>query len=353
MKIQRYLILVVALLSGYMLNSDVIVLPLFGLNPVRWIRRGSQDALRSIIHVKQTAKAQTKREKIYDEDLFDGWEDISVDKECHKFEPKAPIKLEKTASASTKFVFVMGLEGSGHHLIRPLFSSCKVCYCPRHSPAFSLGRNRMLGGLFGANVTRKALTKQMKGLMSELRKQRLYQNKTFFINAYCSSWGTGELSYPNYIHTCREYKYPNPHLLASLFENQHLDFRILFLKRDLFDILLSTTIHRRFQTWDEGIEIYSKMVKILSKQVSLLSQEFFTCLDYDTLPEVNSGIGNFLGTDRKGFSIVKSVEQNFRHSSRKWLNDSRFNTLFSKKQEPRFISLNQALTTLYTTLCNI
>lgn len=241
-------------------------------------------------------------------------------KTCRRIVPGPPSisypqTLQKTVfSNKTRFVFVMGLEGSGHHMFHKVFAKCKKCKCIPSLHNFRFCQNSNKKGLFGSEITREEITQEMDYLQAEAEKWTSMKDATVFINTYCIT--CGESSYPNYGGHCRRYKYSDVRLMAEIFESLEIDFRVLIVLRNAVDVLLSTTVHRGYGEWVSAAQHYSAMVRdvMMHSQLERLDKAFFTYLDYDLLPDVPAEIGEFLNVNGRHFQLKDAMNDQFRKS---------------------------------------
>lgn len=198
---------------------------------------------------------------------------------CHKIEAgpggagtSYPELLPKRSFGGTRFVFLAGLEGAGHHALGKFFSDCGAiysghCICPKHlwatnttnavNVTTTLSSARNLKGLFGASLEKPYLEphRPLFEQFAAIRDHPRTQGKTVILNTMCRAFGEGEMSYPNFIGRCRSWRIPDVRLLADVCESLGIDFRVLVIVRRPMEILLSTVVHRHFHSWSSGAQM--------------------------------------------------------------------------------------------------
>lgn len=250
-------------------------------------------------------------------------------RECNKIEAGIPSKnyenvLKKNIfSNQAKFVFVVGLEGTGHHLFQKIYKSCKNCNFFSEwmtvESEFTIPQLRNFlnwrHGFFGSQNTLKNFEKiklSFKNYFPEIQKKYFNDaslgNRTVALNCCCEP-NPGMYSYPNGWGDCLQLQYPDVRLLADLFEESGLDLRIVVLVRNPLDILISTTVLRGMGEWERQVVNYERMLRLgILTQLNRLDSKFFKCLDFDDLPDVSKDLGEFIGITNFE-EIVKNVHQ--------------------------------------------
>eukprot|EP00924_Labyrinthula_sp_SR-Ha-C_P006243 snap_masked-scaffold_31-processed-gene-0.28-mRNA-1 protein AED:1.00 eAED:1.00 QI:0/0/0/0/1/1/2/0/390 len=228
---------------------------------------------------------------------------------------------------TVRFVFSVGLEGMGHHFLGPMFKSSKSSEClpapvKEDEYASTLAYDQMTKGLFGSssNFTfqRERLIKYMEMLVNVANKFSTKQKRSVVINTMCPMH-VGMLSYPNdhIWNRCHRTDFIDIRVLAEIFEALGLDLRIVVMYRNALDILLSTSIRRKFGLWDELEDIYQHTTEkfIIQQQLLRIDPKFFKCFDYDRLPELPNNFGEFFnlagpnGEEFRVHNFEESVEE--------------------------------------------
>eukprot|EP00924_Labyrinthula_sp_SR-Ha-C_P006244 snap_masked-scaffold_31-processed-gene-0.19-mRNA-1 protein AED:1.00 eAED:1.00 QI:0/-1/0/0/-1/1/1/0/389 len=223
-----------------------------------------------------------------------------------------PHVLEKKAfSSDIKFVFAVGLEGNGHHFLGPMFDSSNNTRClpnPTRNTGFAstLAHNKMRSGLFGSkNVGEKrkqSLIDYMKVILGVAYEPSDIEHRSIIINTMCDM-RVGMLSYPNghFSNECHKTDFPDVRVLADIFEALNLDFRVMFMYRNALDILISTAVRRWFASWNKLAKMYAHINEkfIIEQQLLRLDPAFFKCFDYDSLPNLPLGFGEFFNLNNE------------------------------------------------------
>lgn len=245
--------------------------------------------------------------------------------------PNAPLtstlpKLPKTAfSPRNRLLFVMGLEGSGHHAVSAMMKICNESHIGdsvwgkhRHNqhnqhnnqhgnskdnddvnkrlcePATTLSRLLMhfdfrsdvVKGLYGAADVNK--TAEYVKLV-EVAMQRLAhaEGEHLFFVGLGFTRGSGMFSYPNYNAQHKALDHPDALSLALMAESVGLDLRILVLQRSGYEII-SSTVNRNFGNGASEGKILIDNAAAMLAQIQLLSHDFFKCVKYRDLGKMKS-----------------------------------------------------------------
>lgn len=154
--------------------------------------------------------------------------------------------LPKTVfSSKLRLVFLVGLEGSGHHYIVSAFGHFadsgdggileqKGCHLMFDSLDVDNAMTRF-PSYYAEKV--EAARDQMQTLAQTETKLRPDEA----LASLCSRY-----SYPRLSGSEKVYHYVDLRLLATLAEEADVDLRVLYLKRSAMDMVISTTIHRDF-----------------------------------------------------------------------------------------------------------
>lgn len=172
------------------------------------------------------------------------------------------------------------------------------------------------------------------------------KQETVFLNTLGGAWSSGENSYPNFGGRCRSLKYPNIRILAELLEFNGFDFRVLILVRNAIDTLLSTSIHRKFASWKKNAEFYAHIVEdvMLTNQLERLDKRFMKCMNYDLLPEIDEGLGQFLGVDSKKqkYSLEEEMKLFYKDSRKDFEREQEERKFVKEDNENHFYSFQKA-----------
>lgn len=167
----------------------------------------------------------------------------------------APGVVEKTVfSSKMRMVFLVGLEGSGHHFMNSVLN--EVCAfdtvrCPKICPIAEVLINEVStpnttleygDGLEKLRNAMDALALTMK----ESDEETAMSVATF---QDCHAHHVGQMSFPNFGGRDKALQYVDLRILAAEAERANIDLRIIFLSRSAEEILISTTKHRQFGRW--------------------------------------------------------------------------------------------------------
>ena len=169
----------------------------------------------------------------------------------------APGVLEKTVfSSKIRMVFLVGLEGSGHHLMNGVLQ--RVCAfdsvsCPDICYIADILYNRVStpeteleyrDGLEELHTAMDALALNAHGSDdSEL------VTLATFSSCDGGRYQVGELSYPDFGGEDKAIQQVDLRILAAEAERVNFDLRVIYLSRSAEEILVSTTEHRQFGRW--------------------------------------------------------------------------------------------------------
>lgn len=204
---------------------------------------------------------------------------------------------KRVASNQTRFVFVAGLEGSGHHAWRDAFARCA-----QHgdsSPCqFACGLATLLSGgsddaqrgdlssagLFHqpSNSSRAAVLRL--AVMQDLRRlaspTTADQPALYLLNlGQTPGAQVGMMSFPNWGAGRQRGAVPDVAELAALAEAAGADLRVLLLARPAEEMLVSTSEHRRFATPARQAATLTAAADALHAQLRRIDDSFVFCVD--------------------------------------------------------------------------
>ena len=228
-----------------------------------------------------------------------------------------PASPRKKFNSNVEFIFMIGLEGTGHHFMTQLFQ-----YMP-HLKREDLGddfegfhlwqqvRNKRSSnttgldpGLFNLQCDyfseKNTLTKPAKvdydvnttqvyqRVVKALQRANNAQNtaaqkvKRIPLNTWKEGRGKnapeGQISYPNYSGACKPIAYPNLDLLYLACDEAKVDCGHVYLYRDILDILHSTVEKRQF--WNSlfsATNIFSSLLQVIMGQLTLHADRTYGC----------------------------------------------------------------------------
>jgi hypothetical protein len=188
-----------------------------------------------------------------------------------------------------RFVFVAGLEGTGHHSMSLIFKECvqkKICDPSRNLTPFiwnGCGRPKDLIASQGADIgDPNAAQQKFKEELRRVKSDARNAGKIFFLNTLneSSRFRPGMISYPN----CKGNEiFADVEILARLLEEEGLDFRVLVLHRPSHSIIKSTVIKRRFRIQHVQEQLLTHAAAVLFSQLYNIDPRFYEIIRYQDL----------------------------------------------------------------------
>jgi hypothetical protein len=216
-----------------------------------------------------------------------------------------------STTGNPQFVFLMGTEGSGHHLWSTLIEQ---------SPNFErLKQLNLLGAtediiyqlfsnlhldesLFAGSPCRADWngTLMIERTAQKLRfvADRLPHNMTVPLNGIPSTNGlSGMISYPNHgsKRKCAGFRHPDVRLLQQACLDAQVSCHFILQYRDPSATLRSTTINRNFHSTGYAIALYTAMFTTLTFQLSSITPSSLECCWYYGNSHPAAQLGNLLG----------------------------------------------------------
>lgn len=158
----------------------------------------------------------------------------------HFLSPTRGILPKTIVSSKLRLVFLVGLEGSGHHYFVEALRQFK-------EQAQQTGCKSMYKGLEVELAIRTSPSTYYDHIekatiqMRNLAKNALSLYPEEAVVNFC-----GIYSYPRNGGPGKVFQYIDLGTLADLAEQEGIDLRVIYLKRSAQDIAISTTVHRRF-----------------------------------------------------------------------------------------------------------
>lgn len=166
--------------------------------------------------------------------------------------------IAKTVVSSTlRLVFVVGLEGTGHHFFEKVLRSL----FKQHGDLAIIDACFISNGIYvdkslgGAVSKYREFEEAMRSGMKNLAKREegaeapativVVQRRTRRERKQCAPYG--EMSFPDGHGPNKALKYPDIQKVAQLAEEEGVDLRIVYLQRSAKSVLVSSTVHRDFQ----------------------------------------------------------------------------------------------------------
>ena len=230
-------------------------------------------------------------------------------------------------NSPARFIFFIGLEGTGHHLLKGIVSQSpsvdrlrqlQIHYDLTIPLQESLHHEKYKNGLFNVHcqtnekkinttetfnrvvtVLQQINTKAKTGEDRQLPDgnaprhvdDRGYTHPSRImsipINTLQASSSSGEMSYPNYHGDCRKLNYPNLDLFYKACEEAQVDCAHVYIYRNPFSILKSTTVNRDHNSNQKlaAIHLYTSLQNVISNQLHDYADKTVGCmgmLDGDT-----------------------------------------------------------------------
>ena len=196
--------------------------------------------------------------------------------------------MKKTHGLNNRLVFVVGLEGSGHHMVRALVKKCtetgiKVC---KHELQVSRilfkhqkhHQKDTYNGLFGADEYGKHgnLLVQLYKRLVQLAEDAKGRRQLLFLNTHDDEQ-SGMLSYSNFQGPYRDLHNPDLHVLSAVADAAGVDLRLLVLQRSALELWRS--FHSRFYEKASLMGMMNSATNLF-RQLRQVSPEYFMCVPY-------------------------------------------------------------------------
>eukprot|EP00752_Nemacystus_decipiens_P004768 g4339.t1 len=198
--------------------------------------------------------------------------------------------VAKTAfSDKMRLVFVVGLEGSGHHYLNDVVVGglCKsdTVKCPDICSLADVWYNKL------STFTNPS---EYKDGIEELGKEMEHlshfanglRNKTVAVANFAKCgvlkrYHVGEMSFPDYAGRDKPLQHVDLRMLAEEAERAGIDLRLIYLGRASEEILISTTEHRRFGNFAHQARVLINAASVISSSFAELHPDFLTCFSYN------------------------------------------------------------------------
>ena len=265
---------------------------------------------------------------------------------CHTALPHLPPPLpapgsapfiRKTATSSTfRVVFIMGLEGTGHHAWSNIYNTCirtGVGPCASNETLTTLlyKGGPLPEGIFayGASPSDSpALVACRQRLflsaLAELKEKA--SSELIFLNG--AEVKEGHLSFPSYNGPHKALHQPDVVALARLCESVGVDLRLVVMLRDT-DAITASTVKRAFgKDSAHEVAVLTNNAAVMTAQLSLLDPAFTSCVQYDDMgdphkADVRESLASFLHPKLTGDILKMGFRAKFhRAPSRAGVQDS-------------------------------
>jgi hypothetical protein len=180
-------------------------------------------------------------------------------------------------SSNTRLLFVAGLDGSGHDILKTMFNSCKSCKAApslSHALMYHDEKHEVLRGLFSTNDT-ETVMQQFSLVADEMKKLVGGPNdEELHIIGLSLMPGIEIMSYPNSHTHERVMNHPDLQILAFLSEKLNIDLRILVLQTSSQILLSDVTSPLEERVLIEAASAFYTELKLLdSKFLYCISPE--------------------------------------------------------------------------------
>ncbi|CAN0231708.1 unnamed protein product [Scytosiphon promiscuus] len=228
--------------------------------------------------------------------------------------------VAKTAvSTQMRLVFVLGLEGAGHHY----FTGARedMFRANPNLPEMEDGFPGYLSYFLPFIMGESAATFEHAQVEARTAMRDLAQRAVLL-----PSPGTFHLlrgrSVPTGNGNQKVMQYVDPRLMAEAAEAEGVDFRVLYLKRSAKELLLADTVHRHFQNrlgnpalstpekrFMESVRILFTDVAVVQSFLAELDPAFVVCHDWKSFgdPEQAQNIASFVAPNADVASMVKEA----------------------------------------------
>ena len=167
-----------------------------------------------------------------------------------------PHYVKKTVDAPARFLFIAGLEGSGHHSLSNMFAMCVrrrvLCRHDRELGQLLHGNRSHPTGIFvygrQAAADIAALRKRFFARLQHLRDAPRDRGAPVLYLLNVNADGAtipdaGMMSYPNFGPPDKVLHHPDMQTLATMAEAAGADLRVLVVLRGARETLVSTSVH--------------------------------------------------------------------------------------------------------------
>jgi len=206
-----------------------------------------------------------------------------------------------------RFVYVQGIEGTGHHMWETMV---------KNRPGFFSHKALIRQGLISPPSLQQFNIKSENAYLNTHK--RIASN---LMNLNKSGTAFEFISYPAFGGKCKNSQFVDVRLLAELFEDAGIDFRIVINFRNPYKVM-NSNFRRGFFTQylqheNDPIASYVKVLEAMIYQISQLDQEFFKCFIYDqnTVPflvdkhiDVYAGAPGYVSLNTS-FALVRDTKK--------------------------------------------
>lgn len=216
--------------------------------------------------------------------------------------------LMGTSQGSSKFdfIFVVGIEGAGHHLFREMFEKSPMkdyleqFKIVKHLNAATLNlyghRDSPERGLLSRHCDlegrEKESTSQVVKMTASLFQKIALEvhNETFTIPMNANGILGSMISYPNLGGKCRSLNYPNLDIFYDICNQAGVKCGMVYIYRDPYDVIRSTVVKRKFnKSVLQAIHLYTSMLSIIHTQMTTNPNKTLGCFPLMEMDPKNYG----------------------------------------------------------------
>lgn len=209
-----------------------------------------------------------------------------IDVTTQDFNALSPSRSNTNVSSAVTFVFIIGLEGVGHHFISDLLKNSpnmrtlqELGLCDIDNPV-AYGNPLLKGTASSPESVFKKFVKGMRELnqIFENRVQEQKAGSPFHIAINANGCHTRMLSYPSDKEKNRLLNSPNIDLFYNACQEAQVNCKHIYVYRDPYDVIASNTLKRKFNVnAREAVRTYTIMSQYIYSQLSYHSNKTLLC----------------------------------------------------------------------------
>jgi hypothetical protein len=173
-----------------------------------------------------------------------------------------------------------------------------------------------------SNITRieHSIVTLLKSLETKAKRQTHPQQSTTTtttwlpVNTLFNTPSSGLLSYPSFMGPCRSLTYADINVWYDICKRARVDCVHVYLHRNPYHILQSTTVHRHFNSdLLHAIHLYTTLLSVIYTQLARHSFRTFACVGFFDDDGVGGGVSTFATpmADLLGFPTPRDFETYF------------------------------------------
>ena len=157
-------------------------------------------------------------------------------------QPADGVLVKTTVSSTFRLVFLVGLEGSGHHYLTPAVNHIRSTGHDYSNECRHMYKRLGIKQAMERSPTYyRERVEEARGYM-----QTLAQYASSLPPKKAGTMLCGRNSYPRLTGPEKVFSYIDLGTLANLAEDEGVDLRVIYLKRSAKQMIISTTVHRNF-----------------------------------------------------------------------------------------------------------